>query len=256
MEVVLKAPEEILLMREAGLVVAKAHARIKKVIEPGISTLEIEREVTDVIDREGGTPTFHGQYGFPGKVCISVNDEILHGFPSGRKLVDGDVISVDIGCTKGGFIGDSAWTYAVGTPSEVAKRMLEVGEKALFAGLKKAKSKKKLKDVSKAIQKTTEKAGFSIVREYTGHGVGRKLHEPPKIPNWVDLSYPANVKLKEGMTLAIEPMINEGSHEAKVLGDGWTVVTADGGLSVHFEHTIAVMNGGPLILTSLGGERL
>jgi methionyl aminopeptidase len=218
-----------------------------------MTTSEVEREVVAVIEDEGGIPTFHGQYGFPGKVCISVNEEVIHGIPGARRLGAGDLVSIDIGCTKDGFIGDSAWTYAVGEPSEQAKRMLEVGEKALLAGLKKAKSKKKLKDVSKAIQTMTERAGFSIVREYSGHGVGKKLHEPPQIPNWVDMSVP-NVKLEEGMTLAIEPMINEGSHKNRVLDDGWTVVTADGKLSVHFEHTVAVTKRGPLIMTSLSGK--
>jgi methionyl aminopeptidase len=253
-KVISKTSDEVSLMREAGLVVAKAHARVKDVVEPGMTTAEVESEAVAVIEREGGTPTFHGQYGFPGKVCISVNDEVIHGIPGPRRLESGDLISVDIGCTKGGFIGDSAWTYAVGEPSSKAIMMLEVGEKALYAGLKKAKGKKKLKDISKAIQTATERAGLSIVKEYTGHGVGRELHEPPQIPNWVGPSYPTNVKLEDGMTLAIEPMINEGTDQNKVLGDGWTVVTADGGLSVHFEHTVAVTNRGPLILTSLKGK--
>ncbi|TDF91472.1 type I methionyl aminopeptidase [Paenibacillus piri] len=248
--IICKSAAELELMREAGRIVAETHRLLQKSIQPDITTKELDQIAEDFIRSQGATPSFKGYNGFSGSICASVNDELVHGIPSGRKLKDGDIISLDIGAKYKGYHGDSAWTYGVGTISETAKKLLEVTEQSLYAGLAEAKPDARLYTISHAIQKCVEDAGFSIVREYVGHGVGSELHEEPQIPNY---GLPGRgPRLKPGMVLAIEPMVNVGERFVKTLDDNWTVVTVDGTLCAHFEHTIAITPEGYEILTKSG----
>jgi methionyl aminopeptidase len=250
-----KTPEELLLMREAGRIVARAHLALKEAIKPGVTTAKLNQIADELIRKHGAIPTFLG-YGnppFTGAICASVNDELVHGIPGPRILQEGDIISVDVGATYKGYVGDAAFTVGVGKISAEAQRIIDVAEEALRLGIKNAVAGKETKDISMAVQEHAEKHGFSVIREYTGHGVGKKMHEDPQIPNWWPRgrkqrhfpSYP----LRPGMTFALEPMIAAGGLATKVLDDRWTVVMADGALCVHTEHTIAVTDGEPLILT-------
>jgi methionyl aminopeptidase len=236
-------------MREAGRIVALVHQELKKVIEPGITTKELDALAEKVIRSHGASPSFKGYGGFPGNICTSINEELVHGIPSGRKLKEGDIISIDIGAEYKGYHGDSAWTYPVGEISEEDRRLLRVTEESLYKGLAEAKPGARLSNISHAIQTHVESAGFSIVREYVGHGIGSKLHEDPQIPNFG----PPNrgPRLKPGMVLAIEPMVNAGERYVHTLADRWTVVTQDGKKCAHFEHTIAITESGYEILTQL-----
>jgi methionyl aminopeptidase len=252
-EIELKSEREIAIMREAGLIVAEAHQLARTLMKPGVTTLEVDGEIDAFIRQRGGTPTFLGQYGFPKNVCISINDQVVHGIPGPRKLEEGDLVSIDIGCTKRGFIGDSAWTYPVGEVSQKARDLLAIGEETLMTGLRQIRHGADLREVGRAIQQYAEGAGYGVVRDYTGHGVGRELHEPPQVPNYVD-EKSKSIILKTGMTLAIEPMVNEGTERVRRMRDKWTVVTHDRKLSVHFEHTVAVQPTGALILTARRGE--
>ncbi|RAL23277.1 type I methionyl aminopeptidase [Thermoflavimicrobium daqui] len=246
--IVIKSPKELEIMRQAGKIVYLTHQELKKAIHPGITTKELDRIAEKVIRGYGATPSFKGYNGFSGSICTSVNEELVHGIPSSRKLKDGDIISLDIGACYDGYHGDSAWTYPVGNVSEEAKRLLEVTEASLYKGLEQAKPGARLGDISHAIQTVAENAGFSIVREYVGHGIGQSLHEAPSVPNY---GLPRRgPRLKRGMTLAIEPMINAGSRYVRTLDDDWTVVTTDGSLCAHFEHTIAITEEGYEILTT------
>ena len=246
----IKSKREIALMKEAGRIVALAHKAVSEMIAPGVSTLEIDRVVERVIRSHHATPSFKGYGGFPGSACTSVNEQVVHGIPSNKVILkDGDIISVDIGANYKGYHGDSAWTYAVGNISEEAKKLMEVTKESLFKGLEKATSGNRLSDISHAIQTHAESYGYGVVREFVGHGLGKNLHEDPQIPNY---GMPGKgTLLKPGMTLAIEPMINMGRKEVKVLKDNWTAVTIDKKLSAHYEHSILITDGAPIILTTV-----
>ncbi|PAT02504.1 type I methionyl aminopeptidase [Candidatus Izimaplasma bacterium ZiA1] len=247
----IKSNREIEIMREAGRIVALAHQEVKKHIAPGISTYELDQIVEDVIKKQNALPSFKGYNGFPASACTSINNQVVHGIPDKNIILqDGDIISIDIGAYYRGYHGDSAWTYPVGNISDEAKNLLKVTEESLFEGLKYAKAGNRLTDVSHAIQKHAEEYGYSIVREFVGHGVGRNLHEDPQIPNF---GLPGKgVILKKGMTLAIEPMVNAGRKEVKVLSDNWTAVTRDKSLSAHFEHSVLITEDDDcVILTAL-----
>lgn len=245
--IICKTPREIEIMREAGKIVALTHQELQKHITPGISTKELDAIAEKFILKADALPSFKGYNGFRGSICASVNEELVHGIPGDRILRDGDIISIDIGAKYNGYHGDSAWTYAVGTISEENQKLLKVTEESLFKGLEQAKPGERLSNISHAIQSFVESHNFSIVREYVGHGVGQDLHEDPQIPHYG----PPNKgpRLKPGMVLAIEPMVNAGSRYVKTLADNWTVVTVDGKTCAHFEHTIAITDNGYEILT-------
>ncbi|MCT2536580.1 type I methionyl aminopeptidase [Aquibacillus koreensis] len=242
-----KTPREIEIMRTAGKIVALTHKELKQHIEPGITTKELDNIAEKFIRSMDAIPSFKGYNGFRGSICASVNEELVHGIPGNRKLNNGDIISIDIGAKYKGYHGDSAWTYAVGTIDDDINHLLEVTESALYQGIEEAKPGVRLSNISHAIQSYVEPKGYSIVREYAGHGVGRQLHEDPTIPHYG----PPNKGplLKNGMVLAIEPMVNAGSRFVKTLADNWTVVTRDGKKCAHFEHTIAITEEGYEILT-------
>ncbi|MDQ1143255.1 methionyl aminopeptidase [Bacillus sp. SORGH_AS 510] len=247
--IICKTPKEIEIMREAGRIVALTHQELKKHIAPGITTRELDRIAEEFILSKDAIPSFKGYNGFRGSICTSVNNELVHGIPGDRVLNEGDIISIDIGAKYNGYHGDSAWTYAVGTIDENSQKLLEVTEESLYQGLKEAKPGERLSNISHAIQKYVEANGFSIVREYVGHGVGQDLHEDPDIPHFG----PPNKGpvLKPGMVLAIEPMVNAGTRYVNTLADDWTVVTVDGKMCAHFEHTIAITETGFEILTKI-----
>ena len=247
--IIKKSTREIGLMREAGRIVALAHQEVQKHIKPGISTLELDRIVEQVIRANGATPSFKGYNGFPGSICASINEVVVHGIPSNRVLKEGDIISVDVGACYKGYHGDSAWTYAVGNISEEAKHLMKVTEESLYAGLEKVKPGNRLSDISHAIQVYLESHGCSTPRDYTGHGIGTEVHEDPMVPNY---GAPGKgPRLNKGMALAIEPMAHLGSCETEVLDDEWTVVTRDRSLAAHFEHTIVITDDGYEIMTKL-----
>ncbi|MFH5186618.1 type I methionyl aminopeptidase [Paenibacillus sp. TAB 01] len=248
--IICKSAAELELMREAGRIVADTHRLLQKSIQPDITTKELDQIAENYIRSQGAIPSFKGYNGFSGSICASVNDELVHGIPSARKLKDGDIISLDIGAQYKGYHGDSAWTYGVGTISDTAKKLLEVTERSLYMGLAEAKPDARLFTISNAIQRCVEEEGFSIVREYVGHGIGTELHEEPQIPNYGPAG--RGPRLKPGMVLAIEPMVNVGERYVKTLQDNWTVVTVDGTLCAHFEHTIAITPDGYEILTKSG----
>lgn len=242
-----KSEREIAYMREAGRVVAKAHAELARAIRVGITTLELNRLAEAIIVKEGAKPAFKGLYGFPYTICASVNEEVVHGFPSLRKLENGDIISIDIGAEINGYFGDSAATYPVGDVSPEVLKLLKATEESLYKGIAMAKAGNRLSDISHAVQTCAEGYGYSVVRDYVGHGIGRKPHEDPQVPNF---GRPGRgLRLRAGMTLAIEPMINMGTYEVRTLSNNWTVVTLDAKLSAHFEHTIAITDDQPEILT-------
>ncbi|MCT4784066.1 MULTISPECIES: type I methionyl aminopeptidase [Exiguobacterium] len=247
--IITKTPREIAIMREAGQIVARTHQVLKQHIKPGITTLELDRIAEEYIRSQGATPSFKGYNGFTGSVCASVNEELVHGIPGERVLNDGDIISIDIGAHFNGYHGDSAWTYPVGTISDETQRLLDVTEESLYKGLEHAKAGQRLTDISHAIQTYVEAHDFSVVREYVGHGVGQNLHEEPQIPHYGPPG--KGPRLKTGMTLAIEPMVNAGQRYVRTLADNWTVVTVDGSMCAHFEHTIAITDDGYEILTKL-----
>lgn len=243
-----KSGYEIKLMREAGRVVALVHAEMKKIIKPGITTKYLDEVALQIIKDHKCDPTFLGYNGFPATICASVNEQVVHGFPSDRVLKDGDIISIDVGATYRGYVGDSAWTYPVGEISDDCKRLLELTEKALFAGLANLKDGNLLESVSGAIEDVAIENKLGIVRQYGGHGVGSKMHEEPFVYNY---RVNNSLVLKKGMTIAIEPMLNLGGDDVEVLKDEWTVVTKDKKPSAHFEHTALVTENGADILTKL-----
>ncbi|MGM0601892.1 MAG: type I methionyl aminopeptidase [Bacillota bacterium] len=248
--IILKSEREIDIMREANRIVAETHQYLSEIIEAGISTAELDRLADEFIRSKGAVPSFKGYRGFPASVCISINDEVVHGIPSkNRFLENGDIVSVDIGTFYEGFNGDAAKTFAVGDISEEAENLLEVTEESLMKGIEKAVVGNRLFDISHAVQEHVESNNFSVVRDYVGHGIGRDMHEDPQIPNFGPAG--RGPKLKVGMVLAIEPMVNTGSYEVETLEDDWTVVTRDGSFSAHFEHSIAVTEEGPRILSVL-----
>jgi len=255
--IVLKTKEEIELMRQAGKIVAKALDEIRQQTSPGVTTAELDKIAEDVLKRHDATPVFKGypnqrQSGpsFPATITASINEELVHGIPSqARVLQEGDIISVDCGANYKGWIGDAATTIPVGKISDEARRLLEVTERALYIGIEQARLGNRTEDISATIQEYVEREGFCVVREYTGHGVGRNMHEDPQVPNFGRQG--RGVRLRKGMTIALEPMVQVGTWKTKLLDDGWTVVTADGTLSAHFEHSFAVTGGEADILTLL-----
>ncbi len=248
--IVLKSKHEIEQMRAAGLVVAEFLDAVRPRIKPGVSTAELDAFAYDFITKRNAKPAFKGYRGFPASLCTSLNSEVVHGIPSKKcVLKEGDIISIDVGAIKDGFVGDGAWTFPVGQVSEVARRLLETTEGALMAGIEQVRQTKYLDDISGAVQDYAETRGFTVVREYVGHGIGRAMHEDPQIPNYRQGK--RGPALKSGMVLAIEPMVNQGTWQTRTLKDKWTVVTQDGKLSAHFEHTVAVTEGDPEILTKL-----
>ncbi|RME86292.1 MAG: type I methionyl aminopeptidase [Caldilineae bacterium] len=249
MQPLLRDADEIAHMRAAGRVTARVHEAMRRHIRPGISTAELNAIAEDVIRSAGAVPTFLGYHGFPACICTSINDEIVHGIPNpGVILQEGDIISIDVGATLDGWVGDAAWTYAVGQIPASTQRLLEVTEAALWAGIEMARAGNRLGDISAAVQQTVEANGFSVIREFTGHGVGREMHEPPEVLNYGQPG--TGLRLRPGMTLALEPMVSAGHWLTDTDADGWTVRTMDGSLSAHFEHTIAITTEAPLILTS------
>jgi len=241
-------------MREAGRIVALAHQEVAKHIKPGVTTAQLDDIVERTILSQDALPSFKGYNGFPAAACISVNEVVVHGIPSPRQtLKAGDIVSVDIGAVYKGYHGDSAWTYACGAIDETTAKLLAGTEASLFAGLAMAKGGNRLSDISHAVQACAETQGFSVVRDFVGHGIGSALHEDPQIPNF---GAPGRgITLRPGMTIAVEPMINAGRKEVKVLRDGWTTVTLDGSLSAHFEHTVLITETGYEILTKVEKER-
>ena len=246
--IVLKSSREVDLMRKAGKITAAARALAGSMVAPGVTTREIDREVRRFIRSHGAEPSFLGYNGFPASVCISVNDEVIHGIPGKRVLQEGDIVSVDVGAFKDGFHGDCAGTYPCGRISEEAERLIEVTRQSFFEGLKYAREGRRLPELCGAIQRYAEGAGCSVVREYEGHGIGRKMHEEPGVPNYVEPRM-GRPRLLRGMTIAVEPMVNAGGAGIVVMPDGWTVKTADGKLSAHYENTILITDGEPELLT-------
>ncbi|MFW5855761.1 MAG: type I methionyl aminopeptidase [Bacillota bacterium] len=248
--IVLKSPREIEIMKKANQIVAETHAYLAEKIAPGISTAEINKLADEYIRKKGAIPSFKGYRGFPASICISINDEVVHGIPDeNRYLKSGDIVSLDIGTLYEGFNGDAARTFPVGEIDKKARKLMDVTEKSLHRAIAKAKAGNRLTDISHAVQSYVEEKGFSVVREYVGHGIGRDMHEDPQIPNFGPPG--RGPRLKPGMTLAIEPMVNTGGFKVKTMDDGWTVKTADNSLSAHFEHTIAVTDDKTLILSKL-----
>lgn len=247
---ILKSPREIQIMREAGRIVARVHAALREAVQPGISTWELDQVALAVLQRYGATSAFLGYRGYPAHICASVNHELVHGIPHrDRILREGDIISIDVGSRYRGFIGDSAWTYAVGEIDNIARQLMQVTEVSLHAGIEQAVVGNRVVDISRAVQRSVEANDFHIVREYTGHGVGRQMHEAPQVLNYVANDADANIVLTPGMVIAIEPMVQVGTWETKTLRDNWTVVSKDRSLAAHFEHTVAITNNGPEILT-------
>ncbi len=244
----LKTPEQLRYMREAGKITAEVLLYAESILRDGMSTGELDQKIRAFIEHHGGKPSFLGYGGFPGSACISLNDEVIHGIPSSKRIIrDGDLVKVDVGVTYRGYIGDSARTFAVGTVSEQAKQLIETTRDSFFRGMEAAVSGNRIGDIGNAVESRVTADGFSVVRQYVGHGVGRELHEEPEVPNYGTPGRGA--RLYPGMTLAIEPMVNAGKGEVRVLSDGWTVVTKDGSLSAHYENTIVITDNGPMILT-------
>lgn len=247
--IVLKSEHELAAMRRAGQVVAQAHQLVKENLRPGITTKMLDQIVEEFILSQNAVPAFKGYNGYPATICASVNEVVVHGIPNDLTLEEGWILSVDIGAFVDGFCGDSAWTYPIGEIDAEAQRLLTVTEESLYKGIEQAVIGNRLSDISHQIQTVVESNGFSVVRDFVGHGIGRKMHESPQIPNFGEPG--RGPRLKAGMTLAIEPMVNMGSYHVRILPDNWTTVTVDGGWSAHFEHTIAITADGPEILTKL-----
>jgi methionyl aminopeptidase len=245
--ILLKSRAEVEAMKAPGRIVAEAHEKVRELVRPGVTTREIDRVVEEHIVKSDGTPAFKGYRGFPASICASVNDEVVHGIPGSRVLEEGDIIGVDIGVQFGGFYGDAAQTIGVGSISPEAEQLLRVTRDALYAGIKRAQAGNCVGDISHAVQELVEAAGCSVVRTMVGHGIGRSMHEDPQVPNFGNPG--SGPKIRSGMVVAIEPMVNAGGHEVRMLDDQWTVVTGDGGLSAHFEHSVAITDEGPEILT-------
>jgi methionyl aminopeptidase len=245
--IVLRTKSEIEQLTLSSRIVAEVLQELRPLVVPGITTQELNNTAEASARKQGALPAFKGYRGFPASLCISINEQIVHGIPGGRKLKEGDIVSLDFGTLLNGFYGDAAITLPVGTIGKKARALLTVTEESLYKGIEQARVGNRLSAISQAIQAWVERHGFSVVRDFVGHGIGTALHEEPQIPNF-GTPLP-NPRLQEGMVFAIEPMVNEGSYEMRILSDGWTAVTADGKLSAHFEHTIAITGNGPVILT-------
>ncbi len=245
--IILKHPGELEKMYEANQIVAHLLEALKEWIQPGITTLELDRRAEEFIKKQKAKPAFKGYRGYPATLCTSLNEAVVHGIPSGQRLKQGDEISIDVGVILDGYYGDAARTYPVGTVSEDVARLIRVTEEALYKGIEKAAVENRLFDISHAVQQHVERHSYSVVRAFVGHGIGRSLHEEPQVPNF-GLPH-RGPRLKEGMVLAIEPMVNVGHWDVRILKDNWTTVTSDRSLSAHFEHSIAILNDGPRILS-------
>lgn len=246
--IVLKTGRELKVMREACRISAGALQAAGRAVEPGVSTAEIDKLAEDYIRSQGGVPNFKNYQGYPATACISINNEVIHGIPSAKRILKaGDIVSIDLGAEFQGYHGDNAATFACGDVSPAAKRLMDTTRESLYEGIKKAVSGGRIGDISNAVQSYVEARGYSVVRKFVGHGIGTHLHEAPEVPNFGTEG--RGIRLLPGMTLAIEPMINEGGSDVKVLPDGWTVLTVDGSLSAHFEHTVVITADGPKIMT-------
>ncbi|MCP9446828.1 MAG: type I methionyl aminopeptidase [Nitrospira sp.] len=246
--IILKTPAEIEIMTQASKVVAEALREVEKAVSPGVSTEELDQIAEREIRARGAVPAFKGYRNYPKTLCVSVNEQVVHGIPSKRKLKEGDIVGLDLGAIVGGFYGDSAVTVAVGRVSEEVLRLIRVTEEALYLGIEQAVVGNRISDISHAVQRRVESAGYSVVTEFVGHGIGRQLHEEPQVPNYGKPGQ--GPRLQSGMVLAIEPMVNMGGSAVRILDDRWTAVTVDGSLSAHFEHTIAVQPKGPAKILS------
>jgi methionyl aminopeptidase len=249
MPIVLKSPAEIERMAAAGAIVASTHAALRGIVEPGITTRELDALAYRMVTEAGAYPSFLGYRGYPASICASVNEVVLHGIPNDRALQSGDIISIDIGVKLDGYHGDAAATYAVGVISDAAQDLIDVTERCFWAGFEALQEGGRLGDATSAIQQYAESRGYGVIREYTGHGIGRQMHEDPSIPNYGQAG--KGTLLRRGMTFAMEPMLSIGSPETRVLEDGWTVITIDGSLAAHYEHTVAIAAEGPRILTGV-----
>ena len=247
MPIIIKSDDEVEIMRHAGSVVAQTLQKLVDALRPGLVEKELDKIVRKEFDRHGVEPTFLGYHGYPATVCVSINDEIVHGIPGKRVIQEGDVVSLDLGCTYKGFVADSALTVIVGKAKPEAQKLVDVAKESLDAGIEQAHAGKKLGEISHAIQTYIESHGFGVVREYVGHGVGRQMHEEPQVPNFGPPD--RGPVLKKGMVLALEPMVTVGDWHTRQLEDNWTVVTLDGSLAAHFEHTVAITENGPEVLT-------
>lgn len=247
--VILRLPEEIEKARASNRIVAEVLSKLREKIKPGVRTRELDKFAEEIAEKRGAKPAFKGYRGYPHSLCISINEVVVHGMPSERILEEGDIVSLDFGVCYHGFCGDSAITLPVGKVTPKALRLMQVTEQSLYAGIEQARSGNRLGDISAAVQGVVEDAGYSVVRDFVGHGIGKDLHEDPQIPNFGQKG--RGIELKRGMILAIEPMVNEGKYKVQILPDGWTVVTRDGSLSAHFEHSIAITENGPDILSRL-----
>jgi len=251
--IVLKSAREIAIMRRAGHILAGVMERLRGFVKPGMTTLDVDEDVEAYIHREGAAPAFKGYRGFPATACISINEEVVHGIPSARRRIrEGDIVGLDLGCIVEGYYADCAFTLPIGTVPARVQQLLDVTRESLDLGIQECRPGRRLSDVSHAVQTHVEANGFAVVRAFVGHGIGRALHEEPQIPNFGDPG--RGPQLKPGMVLAIEPMVTMGSWEVRILEDGWTAVTQDGSLAAHFEHTVAVTDDGPEVLTSLTGQ--
>ena len=248
--IILKSRSEIEKMRKSNTIVAVILEELRKKIRPGVKTIELDRLSEELALKKGARPAFKGYRGYPYSLCASVNSEVVHGMPSDKELKEGDIVSLDFGILNDGYYGDAAVTVPVGEISPAAKRLLRVTEEALYRGIAEVKAGNRIGDISAAIQGHVEASGYSVVRDLVGHGIGKSLHEDPQVPNYG--SSGRGVELKPGMVFAIEPMVNEGTYRVEILRDGWTVVTADGRLSAHFEHSVAITENGPVILSRIG----
>jgi methionyl aminopeptidase len=247
--VILKLPAEIEQARVSNLIVAEVLSKLREKVKPGVRTRELDKFAEEITEKRGAKPAFKGYRGYPHSLCTSINEVVVHGMPSERILVEGDIIGLDFGVYYRGFFGDATITLPVGKVAQKASRLIQVTEQSLYTGIAQVKDGNRLGDISAAVQAKVEAAGFSIVRDFVGHGVGKSLHEDPQIPNFGKKG--RGIELKSGMILAIEPMVNEGNYKVKILPDGWTVVTEDGSLSAHFEHSVAITDNGPDILSKL-----
>lgn len=253
--ILLKSPQELAIMREANRIVAEILEELCAAVRPGVTTEELDRLAEELTYKKGAKPAFKGYsprgVAYPKCLCVSVNEEVVHGIPSRRKLKSGDIVGLDFGVVYQGLFGDSARTVAVGDISEKAARLMRVTREALYAAIEQARVGNRISDIGTAVEQAAGNAGFTVVQEFAGHGIGRNLHEDPQVPNYFRRGM-ANPRLQPGMVLAIEPMVNEGTPELRILDDGWTAVTADGKLSAHFEHSVAICENGPEILSELG----
>lgn len=247
MSIIIKSDRDIEIMRQAGKITAGARSLARQMIEPGVTTKAINKEVFSFIRKSGAEPTFLGYGGYPASVCISINEQVIHGIPGNRRIEEGDIVSIDVGATYKGYVGDCAGTFPCGKCSDEALRLIAATRQSFFEGIKYARQGCRVQDISAAVQEYAEAQGYSVVRDYVGHGVGAKMHEAPEVPNFGRPGH--GPRLVRGMTIAVEPMVNAGDWQVRVLKDGWTVVTADGSLSAHYENSILITDGEPEILT-------